>query len=120
MHSLEDKWRKFHSNSAEYTWISRKPNINSKSRLDRFYLSKQIFLSEQLHEEFLYSDHKLVSAKIRFTPDNHDDRGPGYYKINASVLQEEDYIDLIKQMWTEDLDKADMPTRWDRQKDRVT
>ena len=41
------------------------------------------------------SDHSLLSLTVNV--DDRSTRGPGLWKLNVSLLQNEDYVDLIKQ-----------------------
>ena len=41
------------------------------------------------------SDHSLLSLTAKV--DDTSTRGPGLWKLNVSLLQNEDYVDLIKQ-----------------------
>ena len=50
---LEDKWRKENDKQQQYT---RKQNENIHSRLDRFYISKDI---KHIKTEFLYNVMKM-------------------------------------------------------------
>ena len=86
---LEDKWRKENENRVEYTWSSRKQNENIHSRLDRFYISKNI---KHIKTEFLYnvwSDHKILSTVIMLGKE--DKRGQNYWKLNTEILHDEQY-----------------------------
>ena len=86
---LEDKWRKENDKQQQYTWTSRKQNENIHSRLDRFYISKDI---KHIKTEFLYnvwSDHKILSTIIMIG--EREVRGQNYWKLNTDILNDEQY-----------------------------
>ena len=86
---LEDKWRIENDKKREYTWISRKQTDNIQSRLDRFYISKDI---KHIKTEFLYnvwSDHKIISTVIMLGKE--EKRGQNYWKLNTEILHHEQY-----------------------------
>ena len=86
---LENKWRIENDKKREYTWISRKQTDNIQSRLDRFYISKDI---KHVKTEFLYnvwSDHKILSILMML---GHEvKRGQNYWKLDTEMLQHEQY-----------------------------
>ena len=87
--SLKDIWRIQHPEKQQYTWHSNtKPVIFC--RLDYFLLSENItnyIIKTQIKPGY-NSDHSLVSIEIDFVK---LDRGPGVFKMNNSVLLENEY-----------------------------
>ena len=86
---LEDKWGNENDRQRQYTWISRKQNDNTQSRLDRFYISHSI---KHIKTEFLYnvwSDHKIVSTIVMLG--KQEKRGQNYWKLNTEILQDKQY-----------------------------
>ena len=117
-HALFDKWRETNKTAREYSWHSRKVGENTKSRLDRFYIRSNIKLNELSHEQCVHTDHSFVIADIRID-DCVSERGPGYYKMNTTVLEDEEYYELICKAYEEDKNKEDIAAWWDRQKKRI-
>lgn len=91
---LEDVWRRRHPSVKEYTFARGQ----SKSRIDFFLISKQI--EAQIEKPsivpFIYSDHNIITFNL--TTDNVE-RGPGMWKLNTSILEQNEYIELIEQLW---------------------
>ena len=69
-------------------------------RLDLFYLTHDIFRTfrSSAVQFFPYSDHDGIS--FEFTPPNTPKRGPGYRKLNASILGEQTLQIQIKSFWS--------------------
>ena len=90
-----------------------------------------IFLSVPSFREFLVgstdiipsfrSDYCLLSLTVK--ADDASTRGPGLWKLNVSPLQNEDYVDLIKQtihLAKQDSENlADKSLKWDYIKGRI-
>ena len=99
---LEDKWRAENDQRLDYTWTSRKQHDNIHSRLDRFYISKNI---QHIKTESLYniwSDHKILNTVIKLG--KPDKRGQNYWKLNTDILNDARY-------------RAEMTTFINKQKD---
>ena len=102
-----------------YTCISK--GNNSKSRIDYILYSKnpvfQTVKKEKLH--FPFSDHKALILKINIEKKK---RGPGYWKFNETLLDDSDYIKLIKSLLlnTPELDKFESKQmKWEYLKIRI-
>ena len=92
--NLIDIWRDMHPNARQYTWhSSHKPPIFS--RLDYFLISDNLKNSVVScnHNISYKSDHSLVSLNIDLF---NLTRGPGYFKLNNSLLLEAEYQEIIK------------------------
>ena len=81
--NLSDTWRTRHPNDIRYSWQNHQKS--QASRIDFFLLSTAI---EQLCENCMYmqgimSDHSAIYLSIK---DIVHERGPGYWKANASLL----------------------------------
>ena len=96
MESLElfDIWRREHPAEFGYTWKSyTSPYIYC--RLDFFLVSFNI-LSMSKNNRILAgprSDHNAVKLPLKL---NNQKRGPGFWKLNCSLLEEEEYKNTIK------------------------
>ena len=91
---LVDIWRIQHPNESQFTWRRKRPTI-IQCRLD-FFLVSDTLHTMITNSNITYghrSDHSLISITI--TPESFD-RGPGYWKLNCSLLQDKDYIKTIK------------------------
>ena len=93
-HNLIDIWRVHHPNKSQYTWHSNtKPIIFS--RLDYFLISDNLSnytLSCNIKSSYK-SDHSLVEISLDFI---QQERGRGYFKLNNSLLLENDYQIAIR------------------------
>lgn len=91
--NLIDIWRSQHLNIKNFTWSSssEQPIL---CRLDYFLISNSLsgrIDSSDISHGFR-SDHSLVSFSIN----PQVSRGPGFWKLNTSLLQDEKYIDMVK------------------------
>jgi hypothetical protein len=93
-YDLTDIWRVFNANTCHYTWHSNhKPPIFC--RLDYFLTSSNIInkTSKCSITTSIRSDHSLVY--FNFNPYT-EPRGPGYFKLNNSILLDEKYQKIIR------------------------
>lgn len=92
-HNLVDIWKRKHPKTKQFSWTS--PDGNIQSRLDRLYIPQQFERGtlETKLTPFVWSDHNLLETKIS----NHDTnkQGPSYWKLNTSILQEPEFIEII-------------------------
>ena len=91
---LVDVWRAHHPSDRKYTWSRSRPT-KIFERLDFFLASHGIFdliKSSDIRPGY-NSDHSSVTVNLELSSVN---RGKGYWKLNCSHLQNQDYIDLIK------------------------
>ena len=94
-HDLADIRRDKHPGLKQYTWhSSHKPPI--LCRLDYFLLSKSIANTVIFceHKTSFKSDHSIVTLSI---DSNVYNRGPGYFKLNNSLLLDSEYQQRIKE-----------------------
>ena len=89
--NLYDSWRELHRLDRTFTWRNKTSTI--ASRLDRFYIPKQ--LSSNI--DFIncpYSDHDLVSATLDIKNCVITKNcGKSYWKLNVSILEEDNFIE---------------------------
>ena len=85
--NLVDAWREKHPSARDYTW--RLPNGSQASHLDMFWISSDLLASVQQVDilPFFRSDHSYVF--LRITLPSMLDRGPGVWKFNTSLLEDE-------------------------------
>jgi len=109
-----DIWRKSHGNKKQFTYSTDYPTKIS-CRLDFFLTSSG--LTQQTHRTSIthgyLTDHNsvrmILNTKIEL-------KGPGFWKLNTSLLQDKDYVDLIKQViqeTVEDNQAANPQLLWD-------
>ena len=122
-HKLIDIWRDKHPNQIQFTW-RRKNNNAEASRIDYFLICSNIrpkIISSDIRPALISStDHQAVSLKIDI---NNQGRGRGYFKINNSILDSDEYIQMIQKLileykkHIEDLD--DPRQKWDMLKTEI-
>ena len=94
INELTDIWRLQHPDKKQFTWHSNnRPPIFS--RLDYFLISNNI-VNNTKHTFIKTSyktDHSLITLSLNF---NKANRGPGYFKLNNSLLLDKEYQNIIK------------------------
>jgi len=84
--SVKDSYRQLHSHGG-FTWGHRNSS-NTRSRLDRIFLTKSIdVLESNVITDFDQSDHSMLVTT--FLISNSNPRGPGCFKINPVILENE-------------------------------
>ena len=96
---INDIWRTLNPNAKQYTWhLNTIPTIFC--RLDYFLVSSNLVnvITKCNITTGFRSDHSLVYFNLII---DNQPIGPGYFKLNNSVLLETEYQDKIKQSITE-------------------
>ena len=90
---LIDIWRSCHSTQLKYTWMSHDFKIGS--RIDYFLISQSLITSVlKCDIDFGYkTDHSLISL---FLIKSVAKRGPGFWKLNTSLLANSDNMEKIR------------------------
>ena len=90
---LIDAWRDQHPQDRKFTWFG--PN-RKRSRLDYFLLSSdlQLNLSNSTIDFAYRSDHSPISIELKFI---NQVRGRGTWKFNNSLLNDLEYVNLVKE-----------------------
>ena len=95
---MTDIWHKQHPQKKEYTYVNNLADF--KSRIDRFYLTSDFEnnykIKTQIIQNYL-SDHRMIT--LNFYPKHEKKRGPSYWKLNSSILQNKDYKNKITSFW---------------------
>ena len=94
--NLIDAWRISNPDLRHFTW--RRKNPLQQSRLDYWMISSHMLynMTDIDIAPAFKSDHSPI--KIKFECKNKDVRGPGFWKFNASLLDDGDYCEYIKGM----------------------
>ena len=117
--NMTDIWRKQNPQKKEYTYFNNLADF--KSRIDRFYLTSELEnnykIKTQIIQNYL-SDHRMIT--LNFYPKHEKKRGPSYWKLNSSILQNKDYKNKITSFWHEWQQKKqkyrDLTIWWDNGK----
>ena len=112
--NIHDIWRSRNPSTKAYTWYQKNPDI--RCRLDYFLISKSLLNS--VKDANIYqatkTDHKAISVTFDF---DTSPRGPGFWKLNNSLLSDSDYKNTIShlliQKWEEHSSITDVRVRWD-------
>ena len=91
---LVDVFRELKSNKKSFTYESK--SLKICSRIDFFLIPRyQIYLVEQIETVTSNApDHKAVKLKFKCP---NSKRGPGLWKFNNALLEDEEYINLIRE-----------------------
>ena len=117
---LVDIWRQNNLSQERFTWTRRKPTP-ILCRLD-FFLIDETMTSNVMKADISFgvkTDHSMISLEIKTTENK---RGPGFWKFNCSLLQDDNYIKLIKETIQEtitDNPNTEPPLLWDTVKCKV-
>ena len=114
---LSDAWRVFNDNLKEFTWSRIVKGKLIARRLDYILVTDSVIndVTECNITSFPQSDHRGVYIVYKFCD---CERGPSYWKLNNSLLKEQEYLHMInKVIETFNLDdtQADMSDdmRWE-------
>ena len=92
---LRDIWRDKNPMLRQFTWhSSHRPPI--LCRLDYFLISNNLSnsVASCSHKASFKSDHSVVLLKLEL---KNEEKGPGYFKLNNSLLLDEEYKVKIRQ-----------------------
>lgn len=96
---MTDIWRKHHRKKRKYTYHTDYPTPIS-TRLDFFLTSSG--LTPQVHRTSITHGYLTDHNSIRMILQTDKlERGPGFWKLNTSLLQDKDYVDAIKRVIVE-------------------
>ena len=92
---LVDIWRIKNPATKEYTWRRKKPNL-IQCRLDFFLISAglaNMVRHISINSGYL-SDHSVVNLILKT---EETEKGPGYWKLNCSLLKDTEYVKIVKE-----------------------
>jgi hypothetical protein len=100
---LIDIFRLKNPDKKRYTWRQPKPKICC--RLDYFLISSNLmdFVTKVEILPSILSDHSPIFLSLTFTKENQ--RGPGHWKLNASLLNDQNYVSQMRTKIVETLDE---------------
>ena len=105
-HSLIDIWRRLHPHDQEYTWTKQNPL--KYGRIDMFFTSKHLInhVREATINAGYRTDHCQISLILKTF---NSQRGPGLWKFNESLLQDENYSTSIKELIVNTVEQYAVP-----------
>ena len=91
-----DAWRQKHPHVRQYTWFNSDYSIGS--RLDTFLVSRDLLCKVRAREitPCVMSDHDFVDISLKI--DDSPQPGPGIWKMNNSLLEDEDYCIRVQKV----------------------
>ena len=106
---LVDIWRQEHPDIRRYTWKQRNPL--KLGRLDFFLVSEDIAALTMKTDVLsgYRTDHSFISMELNLN--NCNTRGRGFFKMNTSLLLDQDYINIIKACIIENVDRYSNPNQ---------
>ena len=90
--NLFDTFRNFNGDVKEFTWSKSRPFI--ARRLDYIFVTEELF-EKTIESNIIsvpFSDHRGCSIVIK---KSSIEKGPGYWKMNNSLLDRKDYVDRM-------------------------
>ena len=105
---LSDPFREQNPTTKRYSFHTK----NGKSRIDRIYVNTvNVFNVKNINYQF-YSKanaHKLMTFSLK----KSDEKGPGYWKLNTSVINDVPYVNLITECINKvKQTKTNNPSEW--------
>ena len=88
---LYDTWRKVNPKRSEFTYHRPKSNIHS--RIDRSYAPHNLRIIQSYILPFQYTDHEALITEFIL---RSRIRGPGYWKLNTSILEHKTFKDATQ------------------------
>lgn len=91
IHDLHDVWREMHPNRKQFTF-------KDISRLDKFLVSTELMNYTQKTDIIsagIKTDHKCILILLNL---NKTNKGPGWWKLNTSILLDKLYQEKIKEI----------------------
>ena len=119
--SLHDIWRIKNPNTRSFTWSKMSPFIFC--RLDYWLISDNLhdLVSKVDILASIKTDHSSIVLEVEDIQEGY--RGPGFWKLNTSLLTRPDYVDMINNelpIWLEEAnDLSSTRSKWDWIKFRI-
>ena len=103
---LLDIYRQFHADNKSFTYETK--NSKLKSRIDFFLVSRPISYNVKRTEvrSSIAPDHKAIFLGMELQSELK--KGPWTWKFNNTLLEDQDYIDLINFIYPRTLEKYKM------------
>ena len=97
MFDLVDIQRVKHPNVNKYSYVSKALNV--KSRIDFFLIAKGLIKYVRKSDVLssIAPDHKSIHLSLAWTKESP--RGPGFWKFNNTLLNDENYVKEIRNMY---------------------
>jgi exonuclease III len=117
-YNLADFWRVLNPETRRYTWRQGSSATRLKqSRIDYWIVSLHLMynLDKVDISSSMRSDHSLI--ELSFFKSKTPKRGPSFWQFNASLLRDNKYVEQIKKLYTDSVEKykevEDLGLKWD-------
>ena len=96
---MRDLFRLLHPSDRAYTW--KRPNNLQMSCIDMIFATGDLAsdIDSITITPWQWSDHSLVLASLAVP--RATSRGPGFWKLNVSILNDSDYCSSVQSFWTD-------------------
>ena len=117
-YDLVDSWHEQHPHEMQFTWRKSSGKIKCIGCMDFWLISKRLLSRATKTDICAYydSDHSPVTISIK-PEDIQEKRGPGYWKFNNSLLEDEECVTkmsfIIKHAAEKHKDIADKRLCWE-------
>ena len=117
---LLDIWRARHPDESQYSWFKR-GEITKASRIDFILISGGLDQKVEMVQYLssIMTDHRAIYMVISI---HQGERGPGYWKLNTSLLSNSDYVSMMNKEIKFTLSSSssmDPISKWEKLKERV-
>ena len=116
VYNLTDIWRNLNLNTECFTW--RNKSLKIQCRLDYFLISNDLnsLVTSCKILNSPETDHSAITLHLK-SEDLKQDRGPGFWKFNNSLLQDSDYVTILQESIKDYKEKytaiEDLGLKWD-------
>ena len=116
VYNLTDIWRNLNPNTECFTW--RNKSLKIQCRLDYFLISNDLnsLVTSCKILNSSETDHSAITLQLK-SEDLKQDRGPGFWKFNNSLLQDSDYVTILQESIKDYKEKytaiEDLGLKWD-------
>ena len=109
--SYVDIWRVLNPEKRRYTWRRSKPLC--QSRLDYFLVPNEMIynVTACFIKPSIKTDHSLISLELK--NGQPQQRGPGLWKFNSTLLKDNEYVNNIKQLINQNNVDENENVKWD-------
>ena len=92
--------------------LKKSASKGTYSRIDRFYISESLqnFISSVAITPTILSDHSVVSIHVKCT--NDAPKGPGFWRLNNDLLQDNEYVNQIRELILETVEQKTEDQDW--------
>ena len=116
VYNLTDIWRNLNPNTECFTW--RNKALKIQCRLDYFLISNDLnsLVTSCTILNSPETDHSAITLHLK-SEDLKQDRGPGFWKFNNSLLQDSEYVTILQENIEDYKEKysaiEDLGLKWD-------